>query len=92
MSEDPQIEQDLVNGRKIQAIRRYRMATGAGLLDAKNVIEEREKILRQSGRILPARPFGLRLPIAVVLALGVFVFVALMAVMIALFVAGKSLG
>jgi hypothetical protein len=44
-----QIEAALFGGRKIEAIRLYREATGKGLLDAKNAIDAIEADLRAAG-------------------------------------------
>jgi hypothetical protein len=41
------IDGELFTGRKIQAIKSYREATGCGLADAKQAVDEREARLRQ---------------------------------------------
>ena len=43
-----EIESALFAGRKIEAIKLYRDATGAGLKDAKDIIDEHERELRGS--------------------------------------------
>lgn len=45
-TEDFELQQLLSSGRKIQAIKRYRELTGAGLKDAKNAVEKLEAKLR----------------------------------------------
>ena len=41
-----EIANDLFAGKKIQAIKAYRIATGAGLVEAKNAVEAIEQTLR----------------------------------------------
>jgi hypothetical protein len=43
----------LTDGRKIEAIKRYRLLTGASLRDARDAVEARSQQLRQSGTIVP---------------------------------------
>lgn len=43
----PAINAEIFGGRKIEAIKLYREATGAGLKEAKDAVEEIEKDLRQ---------------------------------------------
>ena len=43
-----QVETQIFAGRKIQAIKAYRAATGAGLKDAKEAVEALERELRSS--------------------------------------------
>ena len=42
------IDAEIFTGRKIRAIKLYREVTGAGLKDAKDVIDERDAALRNS--------------------------------------------
>jgi hypothetical protein len=51
MSTDSDIEQALIAGRKIQAVKIYRGATGASLTQARDVILEREAELRRQNKI-----------------------------------------
>jgi hypothetical protein len=89
VQDDPQIEQDLIAGRKIAAIKRYRETTGVGLREAKAAMDRREAMLLQAGRVQPGRVSGFS-PLMVVL--GVFVVFALIVVMILIYIAGKALG
>jgi len=45
-SSDPEIEQLLRQGNKIEAIKVYRQKTGVGLKEAKDVIDELERRIR----------------------------------------------
>ncbi|MBS2535292.1 ribosomal protein L7/L12 [Catenulispora sp. NF23] len=47
---DPQLAALIQAGKKIQAIKVYREATGAGLKDAKNAVEALERSMRGDGR------------------------------------------
>lgn len=42
-----QIEADLFAGRKIQAIKLFRESTNSGLKEAKDVLDEHERVLRE---------------------------------------------
>jgi hypothetical protein len=87
---DAEIEQDLIAGRKIGAIKRYREATGASLFVAKQTVDERERLLRQSGRLPAKNPISIKGPVFIIV--GVFVVAVLIAVMVTIFFAGKALG
>jgi hypothetical protein len=49
------LDADILAGRSIQAIKRYRIATGKGLAEAKRYVDTRRAALAAEGRVA-ARP------------------------------------
>lgn len=80
--EQTEIDALLASGQKIQAVKRAREATGAGLAEAKAAVDAREVYLRSVGTPLEVRHNGGDVMLAVVVlatltALIVFVYLFL---------------
>ena len=74
------INADIFGGRKIEAIKLYREATGAGLKEAKDVVEEIEKDLRQREPNKFAKPAGKSGCMSVVAVVALLISAALVTV------------
>jgi len=52
---DAEIENDVLIGHKLYAVKRYRTQTGASLSDSRRAVDAIEAQLRQAGRLPPPR-------------------------------------
>ena len=73
---------DIFDGRKIEAIKLYRAATGVGLKEAKDAVDEIEKDLRQREPGKFAKPAGKSGCMSVVAVVALLVSAVLAAVYI----------
>jgi hypothetical protein len=87
---DPFIDQELLAGRKIGAILRYRRVTGASLLVAKAAVDQRELELGLPTR--KAVPRTIKVWFVVLIVVAILVAAALAAVLVLLLNVGKALG
>lgn len=71
-----QVNAEIFGGRKIEAIKLYREATGDGLKEAKDAVEEIEKDLRQREPDKFAKPAGKSGCMSVVAVVAVVALVA----------------
>ena len=76
------INVDIFDGRKIEAIKLYRAATGVGLKEAKDAVDEIEKDLRQREPGKFAKPAGKSGCMSVVAVVALLVSAVLAAVYI----------
>ena len=76
------INADIFGGRKIEAIKLYREATGVGLKEAKDAVDGMEKDLRQREPNKFAKPAGKSGCMSVVAVVALVVSAALVAVYI----------
>jgi len=78
--DDAEIEQQLLAGKTIQAMKRYREMTGATLSEARSAVVEKQRQLRLSGALPPPRPVRLQDVLALCIVIAAFTVIGFVAV------------